>query len=112
MSGLRRFWFEFDVPEAKWPAGSGVTLDFPPGSTLAQMYLKRGCGVTGYDQADCEQLIRADLLKGENLPPITRVIENVDVQTLDRGHVIPNMGVVVWRGVWWPGLNRSGPSET
>jgi hypothetical protein len=76
------------------------------------MYLRRGCGVTGYDQTDCERLIATDLLKGEDLPLTTRVIPDVDVQTLDLGHVIPNMGVVVWRGVWWPGLNRSGPSNS
>jgi hypothetical protein len=111
VSGLRRYWFEFDVPEAKWPEGSGVTLDHPPGATLSQMYLRAGCGVTGYDQADCEQVIQHDLLSDEPLPPIVKVVPDVNVQDLDPGHVLPNIGVVVWRGVWWPGLNRSGPSR-
>jgi hypothetical protein len=32
------------------------------------------------------------------------VVEDVDVRDLDQGHVIPNMGVVSWRGVWYPNL--------
>ena len=39
------------------------------------------------------------------LPPIRRVTEDVDVRTLERGHVCPNMGVVIWRGVWYPNLD-------
>lgn len=33
------------------------------------------------------------------------VVENIDVTTLDKNHVRPNMGVVSWEGVWWPNLN-------
>jgi hypothetical protein len=33
------------------------------------------------------------------------IIENIDVQLLDKGHVIPNMGPVVFKGVWFPRLN-------
>ncbi|MCW2926654.1 MAG: hypothetical protein JWM86_622, partial [Thermoleophilia bacterium] len=33
---------------------------------------------------------------------VDEVTEDVDVRDLDQGHVIPNMGVVVWRGVWYP----------
>lgn len=34
-----------------------------------------------------------------------QVVEDVDVRDLDQGHVIPNMGVVSWRGVWYPKLS-------
>ena len=75
-----------------------------------------GIGVTAFTEEDARQiLIRAlptfagrqwsawqcwslDMLRG------ARVVEDVDVQLLDRGHVIPNMGLVVDRGVWWPRL--------
>jgi hypothetical protein len=30
------------------------------------------------------------------------VVTDVDVRLLDKGVVIPNMGVVIDRGVWWP----------
>jgi hypothetical protein len=30
------------------------------------------------------------------------VTEDVDIQTLDQGHVLPNMGVPSERGVWFP----------
>ncbi|EAZ97904.1 hypothetical protein MELB17_13567 [Marinobacter sp. ELB17] len=32
-------------------------------------------------------------------------IENIDVQTLDRDHVIPNMGVCTERGIWFPNVS-------
>jgi hypothetical protein len=47
-------------------------------------------------------LLRQQVFDGGPLPPTRRVIEDVDVSTLDAGHVRPNMGVPVWRGVWWP----------
>lgn len=32
------------------------------------------------------------------------VIENIDIRLLDQGHVIPNMGMVTFEGVWFPWL--------
>jgi len=34
-----------------------------------------------------------------------KVVEDVDVRTLDQGHVVPNMGAVNFPGVWFPRLN-------
>lgn len=79
---LRRFWFEFD-PSA----------DVPPGARL-------GCGVTAVSRDDAERLIREGF--GCDLPPVRRVIKDVDVTTLDEGHVLPNIGDVSVRGVWYP----------
>jgi hypothetical protein len=39
----------------------------------------------------------------ENLST-AQIIPDVDIRLLDQGHVIPNMGLVVDRGVWWPKL--------
>jgi len=36
------------------------------------------------------------------MPEIKKVIENVDVSTLDAGHVLPNMSPPNIRGVWFP----------
>ncbi len=33
------------------------------------------------------------------------VVDNVDIRSLDQNHVIPNMGVVVNHGVWFPKLS-------
>jgi hypothetical protein len=81
---LTRYWFEFD----------GAATDLPPGVAL-------GCGVTAYDLDDAIALLREHVFDGEP-PPITRVIENIDLSTLDEGHVLPNMEPHVWRGIWFP----------
>ena len=82
---LRRFWFEFDAEEL-----------------TGEIWLSIGCGVTGYDEEDCLRMIREQLIDGAETPPIRKVIPDVDVSTLDEGHVLPNMGVPVWRGIWFP----------
>lgn len=80
---LRRFWFRFrDLPE------------FSP--------IGLGCGVTARDYDDAVDILGSTILKGQAMPPIASVIEDVDVSTLDRGHVIPNMEVPAFRGVWFP----------
>jgi hypothetical protein len=96
---LRRFWFEFDPSElvtaqdGKWPV---------PGRFS---YLSLGCGITAYDYQDALGLLRKWVIRGEDLPRFSRVIEDIDVSTLDAGHVLPNAGCPVWRGVWFPALN-------
>jgi len=36
------------------------------------------------------------------IPDLESVRENVDVSALDERHVLPNMGNVLVRGVWFP----------
>jgi hypothetical protein len=57
--------------------------------------------VTG-DRSDAEALLAACVLAKAGLPPVREVIEDVDVRTLDAGHVLPNMGDPSVRGVWFP----------
>jgi hypothetical protein len=64
--------------------------------------INRGCGVTAYDRADALNILQATVFAETSMPEIVEVIEDVDVRTLDQGHVIPKMGVVVERGVWFP----------
>jgi hypothetical protein len=84
---LRRYWFEFRAPRE----------ELPPGSWL-------GCGVTAVDTEDAERLLVAGPFRGAPLPPIERVVLDVDVSNLDAGHVVPNMADPTRRGVWFPRL--------
>ena len=97
--GLVRFWFEFDLEDHRppEPPPGAVSLD---GGTTAYRWLSRGAGVTGYDQDDCLRLISG--LVGDPLPPLTRVVRDVDVQSLG----IVDVGVPSSRGVWFPPVNR------
>jgi hypothetical protein len=84
---LHRFWFEFGGPREALPPGGWI-----------------GCGVTAVDRSDAERLLLDDLFGGGGLPPIARLVEDVDVSQLDAGHVIPHMGDPTIRGVWFPRL--------
>ena len=86
---LIRYWFEFNF------ADSGLHPS-----------LLRGCGVTAYSYDDALRLLSEYVFKGNCLPPIANVIENVDVSTLDTNHILPNMGVCIWRGVWYPNITK------
>ena len=64
-----------------------------------------GIGVTAYSLDDAKSLAEeAAHYFGESYE-LLEIIENVDVQTLDQGHIIPNMGAPNFRGVWYPNLN-------
>lgn len=83
---LRRFWFEcaFRAEEKA-----------PPGT-------KMGCGVTAFDRDDAERLLRERVFESGYLPPFHRVIEDVDISSLDPDHVRPNMASPLIRGIWFP----------
>lgn len=83
---LRRFWFQFDLPQAQ--------------AQLVSYGL--GCGVTAYDYEDAVALIKERVFKDTEMPDIRNVVEDVDVSTLDAKDVKPNMGMPVFRGVWFP----------
>lgn len=82
-SELHRFWIRFENLE---PYHS-ITL---------------GCGVTAYNFEDAVLLLGRHVFAGRNIPAISSVIEDIDVRMLDKGHVLPNMGVVALRGIWFP----------
>jgi hypothetical protein len=94
---LKRFWFEFDL--------SGEELrrfgHFPA----------FGVGITAYDYEDALTLMRKWVLReGDDLPRMTKVIENVDVsRLLERAfgstRLLPHLGCPAWRGVWHPAFN-------
>jgi hypothetical protein len=92
---LRRFWFRF----RSLPKFSAVGL---------------GCGVTARDYDDAIDILGSTVFRGQAMPPIATVIEDVDISTLDQGHVVLNMEVPVFRGVWFPQgyMETHGPLET
>jgi hypothetical protein len=63
--------------------------------------LNLGCGVTAWTLDDALHLVRSAFPNLSVGAPIT-VMENIDVSTLDPGHVLPTLGDVTLRGVWWP----------
>jgi hypothetical protein len=63
-----------------------------------------GFGVTAWSLDDALRIIE-DLGYGDYLPDdptALAVREGVTVADLDQGHVVPNMGPIVVRGMWYP----------
>ncbi|MDN3659186.1 hypothetical protein QWZ08_26310 [Ferruginibacter paludis] len=90
---LRRYWF----------------ITFPENP-----YGPRNIGVSAYTKEEAKLLIRQLSLRdaymamiSASLNDTTEVIEDIDTRLLDQGHVITNMGVVTFKGIWYPSLNLS-----
>ena len=77
--GLRRFWF---------PTATGF-----------------GFGVTARTRDEAEAMARQAAAQLRRAFEPLKVVEDVDVRTLDEGHVVPNIGPVNFPGVWFPRLN-------
>lgn len=83
MKTLTRYWFEFE----SLPRPSALNI---------------GCGVTAHNVDDAKSLMQEWIFSGEPLPKIRRIVESVNVSNLDERHVLPNIGQVAMRGVWFP----------
>lgn len=89
---MKRYWFEFDLPKEE--------------SLSRHYYLPvHGCGITAYDLNDALKIMRLFILQSDDFPKFSRIVENIDLSTLEEKHVLPNAGVPVWRGVWYPSYN-------
>ena len=78
---LTRYWFEFEVSsESQFPSRFGVTA-------------------WTYD--DALAILRNTIPIWKQLQ-LTRRVSDVDIQTLDPNHVLPNMGMCSVRGIWFP----------
>ena len=75
-----------------------ITFADLPASSICRL----GYGVTAYSREDALQILQFMVFKDDALPGIKEIVEDVDVNKLDQEHVVPNMGVVGWRGVWFP----------
>ena len=78
-SSLRRFWFPI------------------PGHF--------GIGVTASSRVEAESLAALAAAQVGWSFAASGVVEDVDVRELDQNHVVPNMGIVSNRGVWFPALS-------
>jgi hypothetical protein len=58
-----------------------------------------GYGITAHSAEDAESLLRLILPAAYAIDTITWV---QDVQSLDQRHVVPNMGDLLKRGIWFP----------
>jgi hypothetical protein len=109
---LLRLWLEFDVSDHEpepLPADR-IQLD---GGDVVWRAFGRGVGVTGYDEADCLQLVTEAYRLP--VPLITVCIADVTIAMLEERSLpaaaaVRIQSVMVWRGVWYPSPNmRRGP---
>jgi hypothetical protein len=61
-----------------------------------------GVGVTAASEAEARQLAEATRARYFPAAILGEVVADVDIRTLDQAHVVPNMGLVVRPGVWYP----------
>ena len=78
-----------------------VRFWFPFARLAGPSPLNRGCGVTAYSRDDGIEILKSTVFVGRTMPHVVSVVENVDISTLDPGHVIPNMAPPDIRGVWY-----------
>ena len=90
---LKRYWFIVSPQDRYGACNVGVTA-----STLneARQLIKNT-----FDKINWTHISGREIDEAE-------VIENINIKLLDAGHVIPNMGVVTFKGVWFPCLNFQG----
>ncbi len=83
---LIRFWIEFERENnSVLPYGLGY-----------------GCGVTAINFDDAINIIKNKMFDKDSIPEIKNKIENIDVNSLDSGHVLLNMHSPDRRGIWFP----------
>ena len=92
---LTRYWFEF-VRDRQATA------------------LGLGCGITALNLEDARKILRQALFPLYGDRAVRRVIEGVEVSSLDETRVRPRMGNPTVRGVWFPVVppRASRPSGT
>ena len=63
-----------------------------------------GFGVTAFSLEDAKSLLD-DAARSLGIDyEVLEIIEDIDIRSLDQGHVLPNMGPPNLRGVWFPNL--------
>lgn len=68
------------------------------GYVLSRTNIYTGRYIYNYD--DAIKILDEKIFVTTRRPPFKRVVEDVDICTLDQGHVIPNMKPPIYRGVW------------
>ncbi len=74
-------------------------------------YGARNIGVTASTSTEAMQLILNTFNKigWTNISEMeitnAEIVENINIELLDAKHVLPNLGIVNFKGVWFPCLN-------
>jgi hypothetical protein len=78
-------------------------------------YGRGNIGVSAYTVEQAKSIIANEASRdfyvaeiSKDLNDNTEIIEDIDIRLLDKGFVIPNMGVVTFVGIWWPNLSLQG----
>ena len=61
-----------------------------------------GCGISAFTEQDAICILNDRIFQEVGSMDIESLIADVDVSSLDSGHVLPNLGDVTARGVWFP----------
>jgi hypothetical protein len=80
---LSRFWFQFE--RLRQPTA-----------------LNLGCGITAYDYDDALALLRTHIFGANGPPPVEICIRGIERSSLEKNHVLPNIGDMNVRGIWFP----------
>lgn len=71
----------------------------------------KNIGVTAYSKDLAKSIIKKEAAKNPYIEMIAvnlesaKVVEGIDIRLLDRDHVVPNIGPVIFEGMWYPNLN-------
>ncbi|MGE9310634.1 hypothetical protein ACLOAU_03285 [Niabella sp. CJ426] len=82
-----RYWLEFDFNDYMGSIPAGLHL---------------GCGITAFSSEHALALLKSKVFKDEVLPRISKCISNVNIKTLNQGHIVSNMKPPVYIGIWFP----------
>lgn len=81
-----RFWITFKL----------TFYDDPPAGTLL------GIGVTASNEQEAMELVQRHVFAGKSLPIVKEICKDISVANLDVDHVVPNMGDIEKKGIWFP----------
>jgi len=80
---LKKYWFRFSAIPKPTP-------------------LNLGCGVTAFDYDDAIFLMQSLIFRGDTMPLIVDYAVDVRQSDLEKSHVLPNIGNLSVRGIWFP----------
>jgi hypothetical protein len=80
---MRRFWIAIEP----LPYASNLNL---------------GCGVTAETEEEAVAILLERAAASNDAVSIRSITLDVDVSTLDDRHVLPNVGNIFRKGIWWP----------
>lgn len=83
---MKRYWFTFNKSQ----------------STVLPYGVAMGCGITAFNLEDAKSILLQKVFNSKIIDLSYEVIEDININELDRNHVIPNMLSPSIRGVWYP----------